>query len=199
MSVYFTGPVYFHIAATVLALVVVPAAVLFFVLRELLRIEDNPRAGLISGVVAVVASLVLLALIVLMPYFESTHHHRISKLNGIISNLRILDGAKQQWAFEHHRTGAVEVTREDIAAYLRGPAFEGWVQPVAGEQYVLKTLIESPEAKLTCMVDGRPEGTRIRLLPDGTQFSVGRQHETNWGCEIILPNQGTAPSQNSAH
>jgi len=186
---------FLYIAASLLVLLGVPAAVLFFVIRELLRIDDHPRAGLIS--VVAVTSLVLLALMVLRPNFASTHP-RTSKLNGIISNLRILDAAKQQWALEHHRTSAVEVTREDVAAYLRGPAFEGWVQPVAGEKYVLKTLIESPEAKLTGAVEGRPAGTRIHLPREGTQFSVGRQHETNWGCEIILPDEGTAPNQNSA-
>jgi len=168
---------FLYIAASLLVLLGVPAAVLFFVIRELLRIDDHPRAGLISGVV--VTSLVLLALIVLRPNFANSYP-RTSKLEGIISNLRILDAAKHQWALNHHRTGTVEVTREDVAEYLQGPPFEGWIHPVAGEQYVLKTLIESPEATLTRTLEGRPEGTRIRLFPKGRQ---------NLSCEILLPDQ----------
>lgn len=80
-----------------------------------------------------------------------------SKTNAIISNLRQLDGAKQQWALEHGRTGAVIVTTQDIAPYLRH------FKPVAGERYSLRTLLQYPEAQLTREVDGRPKGTVLRL------------------------------------
>jgi hypothetical protein len=88
-----------------------------------------------------------------------------------------LDGAVQQWALDHGRTGAVVVTREDIAPYLRhSPDTNGWVKSVAGERYILKTITDSPEAHLTRDLEGRPKGTVIRL---GTNMHV----------EIILPKE----------
>jgi hypothetical protein len=122
-----------------------------------------------------------------------------SKTNGIVNNLRRLDGAKQQWALEHHRTGATEVAREDIAEYVGVPPHKGWVQAVAGERYTLNLLTESPEAELTRAVDGRPKGTRFRLLPEGVRFSVSPLKETNWGLEIISPNTVAAPNAASPH
>jgi hypothetical protein len=94
-----------------------------------------------------------------------------SKTNAILNNLRQLDGAKQTWAFEHGRTGAVVVTTQDIAPYL--PHF----RPVAGERYSLRTLAEFPEAQLTREVDGRPKGTVLRF-------------GTNDNIEIIGPTNG---------
>ena len=94
-----------------------------------------------------------------------------SKTNAIFNNLRQLDGAKQTWAFEHGRTGAIVVTTQDIAPCL--PHFTA----VAGERYILRTLAEVPEAQLTHEVDGRPKGTVLRF---GTNDSV----------EIIGPTNG---------
>jgi hypothetical protein len=93
-----------------------------------------------------------------------------SKMNAILNNLRQLDGAKQQWALDHGRTGAVVVTTQDIAPYL--PHFT----TVAGERYILRTLAEVAEAQLTREVDGRPKGTVLRF---GTNDSI----------EIVGPNQ----------
>ncbi len=87
-----------------------------------------------------------------------------SKTTGIISNLRQIEGAKEQWGVDHKRTGAVVVTKEDLAPYLRNPRSSyGWVKPVAGESYRFGTLAKPPEAQLTRQVDGRPRGTVIRL------------------------------------
>jgi len=36
-----------------------------------------------------------------------------------INNLRIIDGAKQQWALEHQKTGSALLTAADIAPYMR--------------------------------------------------------------------------------
>jgi hypothetical protein len=88
------------------------------------------------------------------------------KINAIITNLRQIDGAAEQWAIDHHQTGAVLVTREDLAPYLR-VASGHWVTPVAGERYVLNVLPQSPEAMLTREVEGRPQGTVIRFTTNG--------------------------------
>ncbi len=83
-------------------------------------------------------------------------------MNGMCSNLRRVDGAMQQWAFDHGRTGAVVVTKQDLAPYLRDT-----VKPVAGERYSVKTLLDSPEAQLTRRIDGHPTGTVVRFNTKG--------------------------------
>jgi hypothetical protein len=89
----------------------------------------------------------------------------------ILNNLRQLDGAVQIWASEHGQTGTVAVTLVDIAPYLRHPPdLDGWVKPIAGERYTLKTTSERPEAQLTRQLDGHPEGTVIRLGSNGVEF-----------------------------
>ena len=92
-----------------------------------------------------------------------------SKTGWIVNNLRQLDGAKQQWGLDHGKTGAVMVTEEDVAPYLRS------FKPAAGERYILKALSESPEAQLTREVGGNPKGSVLRL-------------DTNGAAEVILPN-----------
>jgi hypothetical protein len=68
---------------------------------------------------------------------------------------------------ENHLTGSEVVTKEAIAPYLNS---DGWVKPVAGEAYTLKTVRELPEAVLTREVDGRPAGTVFRLGTNGQEI-----------------------------
>lgn len=113
-----------------------------------------------------------------VPTFVS---HGPGKINGILSNLRQLDGAVQEWGIGHGQTGAVLATWADIEPYLRSVSSpQGSVKQVAGERYVLEPLTHPPEAVLTREVEGRPEGTVIRFT-------------TNGDVEIILPKpQGAA-------
>ena len=99
-----------------------------------------------------------------------------SKTSTILYNLRLIDGAKQQWALEHHPAGAVVPTREDLAPYLkRPPHLNGWVNPVADERYTIKRLTESPEAELIA---------QLGQLARGTRFVLSESNDT-----VILPNK----------
>jgi hypothetical protein len=114
-------------------------------------------------------------------------HTGPSKTGTIMANLRLIEGAKQVWALDHHQTGPVAVTKEDLAPYLTHPPYvNGFPKPVAGEQYTIGLLTESPEAELTHELGQMPKGTRFLLA------------ETNEG--IILPNpQGGANGGQPAH
>lgn len=122
---------------------------------------SEPKHTLHSAVLFGVITVVVLFL-GLMPHVLNHVRSGPSCIVRIIGNLRQLDGAKQQWALDH-QTGAVEVTRGEIAGYLRHTGCPGWVQPVAGERYVLNSLTDFPEAVLTHSLEGKPEGTRLRL------------------------------------
>ncbi|MCX6924776.1 MAG: hypothetical protein NT154_16410 [Verrucomicrobia bacterium] len=121
--------------------------------------------------VAMVGGVLILAALVLSIGIPNYVGRSRSETLAIVSNLRQLDGAMQQWAYEHGKTGAVVITEQDVAPYLRGS-----LKPVAGERYILKTLTESPEAQLTHEVEGRPKGSVLRLNDDST-------------FDVILPNK----------
>ena len=111
---------------------------------------------------------------------------RVSKLNAIINNLRVLDAAKNQWAFDHGITNfdqaaksTNELSKQDLAKYLR-PLHrnDDFVTSVADEIYSANKLMQPPEAKLVRKIEEWPPGSIIRyidnsniylevLLPDG--------------------------------
>jgi hypothetical protein len=125
----------------------------------------------IVGISILVGIVLLVGLVPNLPFASSGP----SKTGTILQNLRLIDGAKQVWAFDHHQTGAVALTKEDLAPYLtHRPHLNGWVKPVAGERYTIGLLTEPPEAELT---------RGLGQLPAGTRFFL---NETNDG--MILPN-----------
>jgi hypothetical protein len=104
-------------------------------------------------------------------------HSGPGTMSGIINNLRQIQGAKEQWAFENHETNDVVVTREMLDGIFGRGGYDAFVRPVAHERYTINTLWKPAEAELTKKVGGHyPRGTVVRL---GTNA-----HE-----EIILPNQ----------
>lgn len=64
-----------------------------------------------------------------------------------INNLRLIDGAKQQWALENNKTAGAVPTSQDILAYLPNQTVP--VCP-AGGQYTLNAAGQSP----TCSIPG---------------------------------------------
>jgi len=118
--------------------------------------------------------LVIFSRAVCIPNFV---HSGPSTMNGIVHNLRQIQGAKEQWAFENHETNDIVVTRTMLDGMFGPRGYDAFVRPVARERYTINTLWKPAEAALTREVDGRyPRGTLVRL---GTNA-----HE-----EIILPNQ----------
>jgi len=115
-----------------------------------------------------------------MPNFV---HSGPSTMSRIINNLRQIQGAKEQWALEHHETNDVVMTREMLDGLLGRGGYDVVVRPVARERYKINTLWKPAEAELTKEVDRRyPRGTLVRL---GTNT-----HE-----EIILPNKDGAANR----
>ncbi len=65
--------------------------------------------------------------------------------NACMNNLRLLDGAKEQWALEGRKTTGAEVSMTDLAPFLRTPP-----KCPAGGVYDLGTIGQPP----TCSVAG---------------------------------------------
>ena len=78
-------------------------------------------------VVAIIGLLAALAI----PNFVKAREN--AQLNSIFNNLRIIEGAKDQWALENKRgTGEVVPDLLTVSDYLKG----GTIKPVIGESYV---------------------------------------------------------------
>ena len=60
-------------------------------------------------------------------------------MNACVNNLRQLDGAKQQWVIENHKTTSNVPTWEDLLPYLRQKPF-----CPQGGTYILGPVGESP-------------------------------------------------------
>lgn len=107
------------------------------------------------------------------------------KANAIINNLRYIDAAKQQWAFEHGITNTDQAAHftqpllwKDIAPYLlQNPnvllqkhfGSDGVVHPVSGEIYTINSLSKPPEVKLTHDVQFLLKGT---IIPDSDKVYI---------------------------
>jgi hypothetical protein len=65
--------------------------------------------------------------------------------NGCINNLRIIDGAKQQWALENHKTANDTPAREDLLPYFPN---HRWPKCPAGGHYTIGAVGEHPACNL---------------------------------------------------
>ncbi len=99
---------------------------------------------------------------------------------GIINTLRQIDGAKQQYAIDHHAPPETVLSREQLLEYLPERFWDSHAT------YRINALSESPEAVLPTAFDGFPAGTVIRL-----QTNVP-------GHQIVLPNHAGSGPRDSA-
>ena len=74
------------------------------------------------------------------------------QLNAIAGNLRILEGAKEQYALEHRLTTTALVTEADLLPYLKGGLA---IQPVVGETYIFRTVGDLVEANWAGTLAGK--------------------------------------------
>jgi prepilin-type N-terminal cleavage/methylation domain-containing protein len=99
-------------------------------------------------VVTVIAVLVAIA----VPNFISAREN--SRRKTCISNLRLLDGAKEQWAMSTNAPEGAPATMSDLTTggFLRGPA-SGPKCP-SGGAYTLHSVGQNP----TCSLSMNPDG-----------------------------------------
>jgi hypothetical protein len=82
-----------------------------------------------------------------------------SQMNAIINNLRMLDGAKQQWALENKKGGSDEPTMADLEPYLG----RATMKPIIGEKYIVNPVNASPQVEFTSKVRSYSAGSRASL------------------------------------
>ena len=104
-------------------------------------------AGLVTGYIGMALTLLLIPLMLAVAIPNFVRARSTAQMNMCINHLRMLDGAKQQWALEHSKQATNTPTEAEISAYL--PAGRFPICP-AGGTYTLNTVGEPP----TCSIPG---------------------------------------------
>jgi prepilin-type N-terminal cleavage/methylation domain-containing protein len=91
------------------------------------------KAFTLVEIMIVVAIIGLLAAIAIPNFVKAREQ---AQLNSILNNLRIIEGAKDQWALEAKKGTGDATDWPQLAEYLKG----GTVKNIVGESYVLNSV-----------------------------------------------------------
>ena len=80
-----------------------------------------------------------------------------NRYNQILTNLRTIEAAKEQWALEKKKANGTAVAESDLSDYLPG----GMITPVAGETYQINPIGTVPSARIPVPMNGKPAGSTI--------------------------------------
>ena len=107
-------------------------------------------AGLITGYISIAAAVFLIPMMAAIAIPNFVKARETAQKNQCIQNLRMIDGAKQQWALENNKTSDAVPTAQDINKYLpNGRTFESFHCPKDGT-YTINNVGEAP----ACSVPG---------------------------------------------
>ena len=109
---------------------------------------DSLTVTKVFGIVALVAVIAIVAASILTPNYFSGRRETAPK-NTCINNLRLIDGAKQTWALENHKSDTDIPTWTDIEPYLgRGSTDHVALKCPSGGTYTLRSVSNKP----TCSI-----------------------------------------------
>jgi prepilin-type N-terminal cleavage/methylation domain-containing protein len=95
-----------------------------------MKIQQRRVAGYTLVEILIVASIIGLLAMVGIPNFVRARE--TGQLNSVINNLRVIEGAKEQFAIEMRQTTGAECDMERIKPFIRG---DGEIKQVVGETY----------------------------------------------------------------
>src|SRR2546425_10429577 len=94
-----------------------------------MQIKTNKTAGFTLVEIMIVVAIIGLLAAIAIPNFVKARE--TAQLNSIFNNLRIIEGAKDQWALESKNGTGATTDLVIISDYLKG----GTVKPVVNEVY----------------------------------------------------------------
>lgn len=100
-----------------------------------MQIKTNGKTGFTLVEIMIVVAIIGLLAAIAIPNFVRARES--AQLNTIANNLRILEGAKEQYALENKLPTDATVTMTILAPYLKG-GLE--ISPVVGEAYVMSDV-----------------------------------------------------------
>ena len=135
-------------------------------LSWLKRIEIRP-------LFPVLVILAVLGIVVALSVPNFIKARSTSPANAIVNNLRQLDGAKQEWAMEHHEPADAVPTMDDLKDYLKGDVSKS----IAGEKYdigkVSEPVTADLEAKKAKQIGALPSGGAARFFVGESAMLIG--------------------------
>jgi prepilin-type N-terminal cleavage/methylation domain-containing protein len=112
-----------------------------------MKCNTNRKAGFTLVEIMIVVAIIGLLAAIAIPNFVKAREN--AQLNSIFNNLRIIEGAKDQWALENKKgTGDAVGSVVTISDFLKG----GTVKPVVGETYDTTTVGAASTATLPATV-----------------------------------------------
>lgn len=122
-----------------------------------MKIQAGRKAGFTLVEIMIVVAIIGLLAAIAVPNFVRARES--AQLNSILNNLRLIEGAKDQWALENKKTTGSTVTSTSLAVYLRNGA---WVQKLAGETYTINVIGTQAQASFAKLVG------KTKAFADGT-------------------------------
>lgn len=121
---------------------------------------DDPRSQRMQKRLLWPCALAIVALMlvpIILPNILASRE--VAATNAIVNNLRIIDGAKEQWALENNKSIGAVPGHEALGRYMKGGVFP---QSIAGEVYIINPIGAPPAAQFN--------GREITLDPGKNQF-----------------------------
>ena len=120
-----------------------------------MHIKTNKTAGFTLVEIMIVVAIIGLLAAIAIPNFVKARE--TAQLNSIFNNLRIIEGAKDQWALESKNGTGAATSLSIISDYLKG----GTVKPVVGETYTTDQVGSPANAKTPVKLGSYAAGTDI--------------------------------------
>jgi prepilin-type N-terminal cleavage/methylation domain-containing protein len=111
-----------------------------------MQIKTSRKSGFTLVEIMIVVAIIGLLAAIAIPNFIRARES--AQLNSIANNLRILEGAKEQWALENKKATSDAVTFGDLTDYLKNNT----IQPVVKETYDItkvNVLVKAGSGTLT--------------------------------------------------
>ena len=105
-----------------------------------MQIKTNKTAGFTLVEIMIVVAIIGLLAAIAIPNFVKARE--TAQLNSIFNNLRIIEGAKDQWALENKTGTGAATDWAALQSYLKG----GTVKTVVQEDYVTSPIGSPPYA-----------------------------------------------------
>ena len=120
-----------------------------------MQIKTNKTAGFTLVEIMIVVAIIGLLAAIAIPNFVKARE--TAQLNSIFNNLRIIEGAKDQWALESKNGTGAATSLSIISDYLKG----GTVKPVVGETYTTDQVGSPANAKTPVKLGSYAAATTI--------------------------------------